>query len=101
VQHSKESGQKRGKGTRRGRRNGQQLLAQGVMIMVVVVVVVIPGAAAATYALLLPLQFRCCEASSCNTPAGTAYGGVSYTWTCPPQLEWHCPPGESRRHEAG
>jgi len=23
-------------------------------------------------------------------------GEVSYTWTCPPQHEWHCPPGESR-----
>jgi len=28
-------------------------------------------------------------------------GEVSYTWTCPPQHERHCPPGESRRHEAG
>lgn len=23
------------------------------------------------------------------------------TWTCPPQHQWHCSPGESRRHKVG
>jgi len=52
----------------------------------------------------LPACVPACREALCEAPVkrlGCILGEVSYTWTCPPQHEWHCPLGESRRHEAG